>query len=239
LRNRYIFAELTAGAAPSGREISALLSSGKNELDQPADQAADITTDARDISGFLPFRYFQHPLWMPYLRSIGLSEEESAEFVVTMSDAQDRDNYTSEGGEEPQLAPWGSPYLNRAFQDYSVLELWPRLTERQVDAIRANSHLYPLYSVNVAEMPNELGAALRSGAGGVEKEGDVSGGLDQLVNRYNGQEFVEALTENSSAVRRFTVTWQQGDLRIQQSWDVYLGGRGGGRPYEILAHDRF
>lgn len=113
-----------------------------------------------DLSGRLPLRLPQHPLWSPTIESLGISPGLVDEFLNELRDVQDEDQLNASMGTETAVTGIGVPYPNRFIQLPSELERWMGDWFGWMPLILEISHHYPLFEVNQSALVTTLSDAI-------------------------------------------------------------------------------
>jgi len=122
-----------------------------------------VEASMSDVSGLLPLRYPNHPLWPMVLKELGMHPEEIVAFLDELSDMQDRDLETSRGVREPEFSRSGFQYPNAPIQTLNSLQAWHQLDSDRIEAIKTISHKYEQAAVNLLTAPSVIQKAALDG----------------------------------------------------------------------------
>ena len=118
--------------------------------------AGGVEVVVSDLSGKLPLRFPQHPLWLSTLVQQGMARGVAEEFLIQLRDVQDEDQLNASMGTEASITGVGVPYPNRFVQLPTELERWLGDWYGWMPLIQAISHHYPLFEVNKSALDTTL-----------------------------------------------------------------------------------
>jgi hypothetical protein len=117
-----------------------------------------VTVELSDLSGYLPVRLPQHPLWQLTLERLGMSRDDARAFLSELGDMQDEDLVDTSMSAESPIGGAGIAYPNRFIQLPTELERWMGYWGGWMPVISEVSHHYPLYEVNQGALAQTLAA---------------------------------------------------------------------------------
>jgi len=119
----------------------------------------EVNTALTDVSGLLPLRYPNHPLWPRTLGLLGMASEASQALLHELSDMQDQDAETESFGAEPERSSADFAYPNAPIQMASDLHNWINLHSEVRSNLESIAHHYTLPTVNLFASPDLIASA--------------------------------------------------------------------------------
>ena len=130
--------------------------------------AAGVTVTVSDLSGRLPLRYPEHPLWRGTLVKLGMPTAQVDGFLSTLGKLQGNERSGRMKGQTLNTSNSFEAYPNRYLQLANEAEYWLGDLNGWMPLIRKISHHYPLAEVNqgaLAETLQQAAVMLSSGRG--------------------------------------------------------------------------
>lgn len=201
---------------------------------------AGVTVTISDLSGRLPLRYPDHPLWRGALVQLGMPIAQADDFLITLRDLQANDQSVTAAERNPNVATDRGRYPNRYLQLSNEVEYWLGDWNGWMPAIREISHHYPLAQVNRDALTETLERAVdmlavRQGIGRNVYEGsadayDSGGDLNRRAAKVEAVSWPtlrslqdsELVTSLSSNYWRVDVVVERPDLIRRVKSDILL-----------------
>jgi hypothetical protein len=232
-KNEALFLSIVTPGSFSAEELS--LISAKGARTSEADWGFEVRTRIRDISGLLPLRFPNHPLWPSALRSLGMDPSDVDPFLNELKHMQDLDNDNFEFSEEPFFSSAGHTYPNMPIQLPSSLRTWVNVDAEIVGGLEAISHHYMQVSVNFFATPSVVSEGIL-GEYGVEVREQLNASESNLeLRRYLETKFSDWVGVSNSGLWRLEMSVQGEDVSRQERFDFRVS-MSDGMPFTVVGN---
>ena len=183
---------------------------------------AQVQASLRDISGLLPQRSPEHPLWRPVLLSLGMTSQEASVFLQELGDMQDADLQDFRQESEPLFSRSGFRYPNVPIQIDNSLSAWSRMDPELMASVLELSHHYPRSIVNLRHSPPLIQASATDAYGTrlIAQQGDNQS--ERSVSDFLEERFGYWVTTDQSNFWRLDISVQSDDIVRDASFDFYI-----------------
>lgn len=219
-RNEALFASLVL---PESYDRDALswvsgVAGGKHSLDSSA-SGFSVSTRLRDVSGFLPLRFPEHPLWPRTLALLGMERGAAQQFLYELKHMQDLDLDGVSISKEPDLSSSGFEYPNLPIQMPNSIKTWVQLDPIMQQRIESISHHYMLDTVNFLAAPEPVVEATMGGYGlQINRGAEFADDREQL-KRYLADAYPYWVSLSSSGLWRLEIVVEADKLRRRARYD--------------------
>ena len=158
------------------------------------ENGVSVKTRLFDLSGLLPLRFPENPLWRSALLEVGLEPELVNGFLFELTQMQDLDSKASAAFDEPLRSATGFAYPNLPIQLAQSVNAWFDLDPPTRKQIREMSHHYSQATVNLMASPDPIvkGAIGEFGARILDQsEGSLSDAKTRLFVASRNPDWIE------------------------------------------------
>ena len=209
---------LSLVTVPSPSKAGVRLSNSQNGF--------EVSTALTDVSGLLPLRYPNHPLWPRTLELLGMTTEGSQALLRELSDMQDQDTETEFFSVEPERSSSGFTYPNAPIQMASDLGNWIKLESEVRSIFEPIAHHYTLPTVNLFASPDLITSAALGEFGRRVSGQSINPEDREALRNYLEDSYGLWVGVESSGLWRLEIDVVAESFRRQARFDMSINPRG-------------
>lgn len=222
-RSEALFLSIATPGSFNANALSLVSSRGQRISEKGS--GLEVATHLQDVSGLLPLRFPDHPLWPDTLISLGMEPVDVERFLNEMRHMQDSDTQSFDFSEEPRVSSAGFAYPNMPFQLPNSLHTWVQLDADIRSRVDAISHHYMQASVNFFATPDVVSNVILSGYGAqIKEERNVSDSNLEL-RRHLETKFPDWVGVSSSGLWRLEVSVRGDEISRRDRVDFRVSMR--------------